>query len=165
MRALRAADIGIPRHHWESGTEDTFALSSHARAREALDLALSINAPGFNVYVLGEDRTGRMSATVSYLGAICTPARTGRKDWIYLQNFRDPRQPLAFGLAVGDGARFAESLRRYVTRLRSMLIAALESDAHRERVKRIHRSTDEQINEKQAALARAAEQVGFTLEE
>jgi len=165
MRALRATEIGIPRHHWEAGSEDTFALSSHARAREAMDLALSIGAPGFNVYVLGEDRTGRMSATVAYLSAICTAARSGRKDWIYLQNFRDPRQPLAFGLAVGDGGRFSETLRRYVSRLRSMLIAALESDAHRERVKRIHRAADEQINEKQAALARAAEEVGFTLEE
>ena len=165
MRALRAADIGIPRHSWHAGSEDTFALSSHARAREALDLSLSINAPGFNVYVLGEDRTGRMSATVAYLSAICTPASSRRKDWIYLQNFRDPRQPLAFGLAVGDGARFSEALRRYVGRLRSMLIAALESDAHRERIKRIHRAADEQINERQAALARAAEQVGFTLEE
>ena len=89
MRALRAAEIGIPRHRWEPGDEDTFALSSHARAREALDLALSIDAPGFNVYVLGEDRTGRMSATVAYLSAICTAARSARKDWIYLQNFRD----------------------------------------------------------------------------
>ncbi|HKP25481.1 MAG TPA: ATP-binding protein [Dongiaceae bacterium] len=165
MRALSAVDIGIPRHSWQPGSEETFALSSHARAREALDLSLSINAPGFNVYVLGEDRTGRMSATVAYLGAICTPANSRRKDWIYLQNFRDARQPVAFGLAVGDGARFSEALRRYVSRLRSMLIAALESDAHRERIKRIHRAADEQINERQAALARAAEQVGFTLEE
>lgn len=165
MRALSAVDIGIPRHSWQPGSEETFALSSHARAREALDLSLSINAPGFNVYVLGEDRTGRMSATVAYLSAICTPASSRRKDWIYLQNFRDARQPMAFGLAVGDGARFSEALRRYVSRLRSMLIAALESDAHRERIKRIHRAADEQINEKQAALARAAEQVGFTLEE
>jgi predicted ATP-dependent protease len=165
MRALPAAEIGIPRHRWEPGSEDTFALSSHARAREALDLALSIAAPGFNVYVLGEDRTGRMSATVAYLNAIFTDARSRRKDWIYLQNFRDPRQPLPFGLAVGDGARFSEALRRYVGRLRSMLIAALESDAHQERVKRIHRTVDEQINEKQAALARAAAEVGFTLEE
>jgi predicted ATP-dependent protease len=165
MRALRAADIGIPRHSWHPGSEDAFALSSHARAREALDLSLAIGAPGFNVYVLGEERTGRMSATVAYLSAICTPANSRRKDWIYLQNYRDPRQPLAFGLAIGDGARFSEALRRYVSRLRSMLIAALESDSHRERVKRIHRTADEQINEKQAALARAAEEVGFTLEE
>jgi predicted ATP-dependent protease len=165
MRALRAGDIGIPRHHWEPGSEDTFALSSHARAREALDLALSIGGPGFNVYVLGEDRTGRMSATVAHLNTICTAARSRRKDWIYLQNFRDAREPLAFGLAVGDGARFSDALRRYVGKLRSMLIAALESDAHRERVKRIHRTVDEQITERQAALARAAEAVGFTLEE
>jgi predicted ATP-dependent protease len=165
MRAFRAAEIGIPRHRWEPGSEDAFALSSHTRAREALDLALAIGAPGFNVYVLGEDRTGRMSATVGYLGAICTPERSRRRDWIYLQNFREPRQPLAFGLAVGDGPRFSDALRRYVGRLRSMLIAALESDAHRERVKRIHRAADEQINDKQAALARAAEAVGFALEE
>lgn len=165
MRALGAAEIGIPRHSWEPGKEETFALSSHARAREALDLALSIGAPGFNVYVLGEDRSGRMSATVAYLSAICTPDQSRRKDWIYLQNFRDARQPLSFGLAVGDGARFSDALRRYVSRLRSMLIAALESDAHRERVKRIHREVDERINERQAALAQAAEEAGFTLEE
>lgn len=165
MRALRAADIGIPRHDWDAADEDTFALSSHARAREALDFALSISAPGFNVYVLGDDRTGRMSATVAYLNAICTPERSGRKDWIYLQNFRDPRQPLAFGLAVGDGARFSEALRRYMSRIRSMLVAALESDAHRERVKATYRAADEQISQKQAALARAAEEVGFTLEQ
>ena len=165
MRALHAADIGIPRHAWEAVDEDTFALSSHARAREALDFALSIAAPGFNVYVLGDDRTGRMTATVAYLNAICTPDGSRRKDWIYLQNFRDPRQPMAFGLAVGDGARFAEALRRYVSRIRAMLVAALESDAHRERIKGIHRTVDEQINQRQAALARAAEEVGFTLEE
>ena len=165
MHALRSTEIGIPRHDWEPVAEDTFALSSHARAREALDFALSIDAPGFNVYVLGEDRTGRMSATVAYLNAICTAERTRRKDWIYLQNFRDSRQPLAFGLAIGDGARFAEALRRYVSRIRSMLIAALESESHRERIKRIHRTVDEQIGERQAALARAAEEVGFTLEE
>jgi predicted ATP-dependent protease len=165
MRALQAADIGIPRHAWQAVDQDTFALSSHARAREALDFALAIAAPGFNVYVLGDDRTGRMTATVAYLNAICTPDRARRKDWIYLQNFRDPRQPLAFGLAVGDGARFAEALRRYMSRIRAMLVAALESDAHRERVKGIHRTVDEQINQRQAALARAAEEVGFTLEE
>ena len=45
-----------------------------------------------------------------------------------------------------------------------MLIASLESDAHRERIKRIHREADEQINEKQAALARAAEEVGEDIE-
>jgi predicted ATP-dependent protease len=165
MRALHAADMGIPRHAWEAVDEDTFALSSHARAREALDFALSITAPGFNVYVLGDDRTGRMTATVAYLNAICTPDGSRRKDWIYLQNFRDPRQPMAFGLAVGDGACFAEALRRYVSRIRAMLVAALESDAHRERIKGIHRTVDEQINQRQAALARAAEEVGFTLEE
>jgi predicted ATP-dependent protease len=165
MQALRAADIGIPRHDWKAVDEDTFALSSHARAREALDFALSINGPGFNVFVLGNDRTGRMSATVAYLNAICTPERLKRKDWIYLQNFRDPRQPLAFGVAVGDGARFSEALRGYMSRIRSMLVAAMESDAHRERIKRIHRLVDEQVSQKRTALARAAEEVGFTLEE
>ena len=165
MRALRASDVTIPRHPWKPGDEDAFALSSHARAREALGLALSIDAPGFNVYVLGEDRAGRVSATVAYFNSVCTAETARRKDWIYLQNFREPREPLAFGLNVGDGARFADALRRYVGQLRSMLIAALESDSHRERVSRIHRAVDEQIGERQAALARAAEKAGLSLEE
>jgi hypothetical protein len=81
MRALRASDVTIPRHPWKPGDEDAFALSSHARARDALDLALSIDAPGFNVYVLGEDRAGRVSATVAYLNTVCAEATARRRPY------------------------------------------------------------------------------------
>ena len=42
-----------------------FDLSSHARAREALDFGVSTRDPGYNVFVVGADRSGRMTAASS----------------------------------------------------------------------------------------------------
>src|SRR6185312_3539542 len=74
-----------------------FDLTSHARAREALDFGLSVGALGFNIFVVGEDRSARMSATLAYLDA-AMEKRPTPADWIYLNNFRHPDRPLPIAL-------------------------------------------------------------------
>ncbi|HJS31718.1 MAG TPA: hypothetical protein VJ924_06980, partial [Alphaproteobacteria bacterium] len=68
-RKIPASDLGLPRFDWaDTGQSiEAFALTSHTRAREALDFALAIDEPGFNVFVLGEDRSGRMTSTLEFL--------------------------------------------------------------------------------------------------
>jgi hypothetical protein len=46
---------------------NVFSLMSHARANEALELGLQMREPGFNVFVVGDDRSGRMTAILSIL--------------------------------------------------------------------------------------------------
>ncbi len=43
---------------------ELFDLSSHARAREALEFGLNISKPDFHIFVIGENRSGRLSATL-----------------------------------------------------------------------------------------------------
>jgi predicted ATP-dependent protease len=141
MLKLRGSQVAIPRLPWRDGPASAFLLSSHRRAREAIELALAIDAAGYNVFVLGEDRTGRMTTTMSYLRA-ARGAPGIAADWVYLNNFQDDSAPRAFRLSAGDGRRLAESIDKFLDRIRRMLDAALTSDEHRQRVDALYREVE-----------------------
>src|ERR1043166_5512750 len=82
-----------------------FDLSSHRRAREALEFGLGVPELGFNIFVVGEDRSGRMTATLELLAEHAK--RLPRpSDWIYLPNFRHPERPRPYRLRAGFGPAF-----------------------------------------------------------
>ena len=60
IEKIDAANAGLPKFELSEKEDQTearvFALSSHARAREALDFGLQARDPGFNIFVVGEDR-------------------------------------------------------------------------------------------------------------
>ena len=134
-RRLNGDAVGIP--VFEPGSAecaDVFNFSSHARARDALRFGLLIADSGFNIFVLGEDRSGRMTATVAYLRT----AMAGRPppgDWVYLNNFRRPHRPRPYRLPAGMGRTFRDRMAGFVTRLRETLQSALSDEANEDRVR------------------------------
>ena len=136
VKELKAADVGLPVLKAGRGkvADGVFELSSHRRAKAALDFALDIADPGFNVFVLGEDRSGRMTQTLAYLEATMAD-RAAPDDWVYLNNFREPNRPRPYGLPPGQGCRLRTALERLVPLMRDALGQALDSDAHKAQVK------------------------------
>jgi len=112
-----------------------FDLSSHRRAREALEFGLGVPELGFNIFVVGEDRSGRMTATLELLAEHAK--RLPRpSDWIYLPNFRHPERPRPYRLPAGIGRAFRERLVALLPALRQALARAFEAAefaAHLER--------------------------------
>lgn len=112
-----------------------FDLSSHSRAREALEFGLGVPELGFNIFVVGEDRSGRMTATLDLLTEHAK--RLPRpSDWIYLPNFRHPERPRPYRLPAGVGRAFRERLEALLPALRQALGRAFEAAefaAHLER--------------------------------
>src|SRR5271169_3040176 len=113
---LAASEAGFPHFSFTPSSDvQAFDLGSHARAREALDFGLSVSGLGFNIFVMGEDRAGRMTATLGYLNeALAT--RPPQSDWIFLNNFRNPRSPTPHRLPAGMGRRFRDRLSGLVSR-------------------------------------------------
>jgi predicted ATP-dependent protease len=145
------------------GPAETFKLSSHARAHDALDLALAITGPGFNVFVLGEDRSGRMSTTIDHLRSRPDLLHLKRLDWLYLTNFWSEREPFAFGVAPGEGRRFKERLEYYLRRLRIIMATAIDSDMHRERIDALKQTTETDIASQRDRLEQNANTAGLDL--
>lgn len=136
-KKIAAPDAGLPVHALPpvaaGGAADVFALPSHTRAREALEFGLVASDPGFNIFVVGEDRSGRMTASLAYL----REAMAGRKtpsDWVYLNNFRRPNEPIAAALPPGVGRTLRDATASLIPQLREALTQAFTREEYQQRV-------------------------------
>ncbi|WP_028574056.1 Lon protease family protein [Desulfonatronovibrio hydrogenovorans] len=97
------------------------------RAYEALELALTIERPGYNVYLSGEKGLGRTRFVRDFLD----PRAASKKppsDWVYVNNFQDPDQPLAISLPPGQAKGFKRDLAAAVKRIRESIPSGFEQD-------------------------------------
>jgi predicted ATP-dependent protease len=130
-KPLDAASVGLPEFEVPpldrtAAPADPFALSSHQRARRALEFGLRIDEPGFNIFVLGESRSGRMTATLDYLTKWIAD-KPAPPDWIYVANFNKPHRPRPYRLPAGQGRVLRDRMRTLVTELKEVLKRTLES--------------------------------------
>ena len=137
IEKIDAANAGLPKFELSEKEDQTearvFALSSHARAREALDFGLQARDPGFNIFVVGEDRSGRMTATLDYLN---NAAWSGNPpdDWLYLNNFNRGNEPLAVHLPAGEGRQFRDAMSALIPQLREALNQAFNREEYQKRL-------------------------------
>ncbi len=147
----------------EAGADvQVFALSSHARAREALAFGLNARDPGFNIFVVGENRSGRMTATLAYLeDALAGGPKPD--DWIYLNNFRRGNEPLAVRLPAGQGRRFRDAMSALLPRLREALHQAFAREEYQQRLHDEEASMRAAIGRAIEAARAEAEAAGLSL--
>jgi lon-related putative ATP-dependent protease len=104
-------------------------LVGQERALDALAFGIAIDAPGFNVYMLGEEGTGRRTAALEMLRSRAR-GEAGPSDWCYINDFDDPRRPRALALPAGTARPLAAELEGIVTRLATELPKVLGSEEY-----------------------------------
>ena len=166
IRKIDAAEAGLPTFSvpTNGGLADArvFSLSSHARAREALNFGLRARDSGFNIFVIGEDRSGRMTATLSYL----EEALAGGKrpdDWIYLNNFKRANEPLAVRLPAGEGRKFRDAMVALVPQLRESLHQAFSRGEYQQSVNEYEMAMRAEVSKGIEATRAVAEKAGLSL--
>jgi predicted ATP-dependent protease len=161
VRELAAGEVELPRFSFSPARDvDVFDLDSHARAREALDFGLAVPGVGFNIFVVGEDRTGRMTATLSYLNEALAK-RPPPNDWVYLNNFRYTWSPTPHRLPAGMGRRLRDRIAAVISKLRDALGAAFSSEAYQVRALALRESIQAGIGGDLEALRQSAQAHGL----
>jgi predicted ATP-dependent protease len=165
MRELGASEVGLPRFDATPvARPEIFALESHRRAREALDFGLSVAGLGFNIFVIGEDRAGRMTATLDYLNdALAT--RPPPSDWIYLNNFRHPANPTPHRLPTGMGRRFHDRIGERMPRLRAAVTAAFQAEAYQAQLLALRDGAQQAVAAEVERLRATAQSHGLELQQ
>ena len=160
---LSSGEIGLPQFT-ATPTADAkiFDLASHARARAALDSGLSITGIGFNVFVVGADRSARMTATLRYLTEAAAK-RPAPGDWGYLNNFRHPERPTPLALPAGTGRRLCDAATALVATLRETLAASFGGDAYQARLLALREEAQRDVSADMTTLAQLAEAHGLRL--
>jgi len=163
LRTLTMEEVGLP--DFDPGDRQDgspFDLSSHSRAREALETGLAMRDPGFNVFVVGEDRSGRMTETLAYL----TKALKDRPipdDWVYLNNFRRSHRPRPVRLPPGVGRTFRDAMARTIPSLRDALVQAFGGEEFQESVERAGEQVRDTVNAEIEALRQEAREARMTI--
>ncbi len=102
------------------------------RAVEALRFGVGIKRSGYNLFALGPSGVGKEHLVRRTLAqrAAQEPAPD---DWCYVNNFSDPRKPLAMRLPAGRAPAFRQDMDAVIEELTAAIPGALESEEFRHR--------------------------------
>ncbi len=107
------------------------------RALDAISFGTRIDRDGYNIFVLGENGSGRHTAVARILAdhAVANPVPS---DCCYVHNFNDANQPKLLLLPPGRGVQFRNGMQQLVSELPKAITSGFESDEHRRAVDAIN---------------------------
>ncbi len=129
-----------------------------------MKFGLSMSEPGFNIFVLGLDRAGRMTATLEYLKK-SMEERPAPQDWAYLNNFSRTNRPRPYALPAGEGRKLADAMETLVSHLREAFASAFNAPAHLTETQTQTEEARAQLREKFDALREYARERGLDVQE
>ena len=85
-----------------SEIEPLEGILGQERAIEAMEIGLKIDNPAYNMYLAGDSGTGKTTYAMNALNKYAAK-KGNHKDWCYVYNFENNREPLIIGLEKGLG--------------------------------------------------------------
>ena len=79
------------------------------RAQSALAFGIAMRAPGYNIFVMGDPGSGRLSMVNDYLSDYAKSQEPACA-YAYVDNFDNPREPVAVQLTSGEGHIFFKDI-------------------------------------------------------
>ncbi len=102
---------------------------AQTRALEALELAITIDDIGYNVYLAGDPKLGRSQILNRFL-APHAKKKNPPPDLLYVYNFEDRDKPILLTLKAGTGKIFKEDYKQTLYDIYKGLASSFESDAY-----------------------------------
>ena len=132
------------------------------RAFRALELGSEVRSIGYNVFVLGIPDSGRSTLTREYLNRKAAREPTP-DDWVYVNNFADPRRPIALSLPAGRAAEFRKDMMALVEDCRQNIPRAFASEEYKHEHDQLIDRHKQAIDQAFKELETQANQYGFVL--
>ena len=133
------------------------------RAVRALEFGLGIDAPGYNIYVVGYPGTGRTTTLTSFLRQ-ATRERLVPDDWCYVHNFHDPLQPVAVRLPAGVGRQLVQDMNELIEDCLRNIPGVFETQEYRDKMEEAVREVQERKETISNGIEQAARQQGFIVQ-
>ena len=99
------------------------------RAVTAMELGLKIDNPVYNIYVAGDPGTGKSTYTMKVLERY-SKNKNNHKDWCYVYNFDNPREPIVISLERGMGKIFKDDIEEMIDKLFEEIKEAFDSEEY-----------------------------------
>ena len=85
------------------------SIIGQPRAMSALEMGMNVNAKGYNIYLSGEDGTGRHTAVREIARSACSKRQV--LDLVYAYNFKRPQSPFLISLPSSCGKHLESAMK------------------------------------------------------
>ena len=106
------------------------------RALKAIRMGVDLRSPGYNIYIAGLSGSGKATTVKQMLEKISSDCPR-LYDYAYVNNFRDPDQPLLIKFHKGQAREFKQDLNAAIEVLKQRIPITLESELYISRKKNI----------------------------
>ncbi len=143
-RTLTADELAVRCDADSLGIEPAAPLDEHAaivgqeRARAAVEFGIAMPHAGYHLFVAGPPGAGKKTLARRAIAAHVAVDGIRRSDWVYVNNFERPHQPVALQLPLGRGAQMRADMRALVDDLRATIPAAFESEEYGAELERLN---------------------------
>jgi predicted ATP-dependent protease len=138
------------------------AVLGQTRALDALRFGVAMRREGCHVFVMGEPGTGRLSLTDGFLRNTARE-QAAPDDWLYINHFAEPREPLALRLPCGLGRTLQNDLEFLVDQLLNTVPAVFESPSQQQRKNAFNRAFAQRYNDAICQVERRAKTLDVAL--
>eukprot|EP00003_Mantamonas_plastica_P012144 TRINITY_DN22106_c0_g1_i1.p1 TRINITY_DN22106_c0_g1~~TRINITY_DN22106_c0_g1_i1.p1 ORF type:complete len:710 (-),score=36.15 TRINITY_DN22106_c0_g1_i1:37-2166(-) len=116
--------------------EDLELPCGQERVLRALEFGASMEAAGFNLFVLGPSGAGKHELVKRFLAGHAA-SRPVPSDWCYVFNFKVSDQPRVIALPAGQGQSLRKDMVDLADELRTAIPAAFESEEYQSRLQEL----------------------------
>lgn len=133
------------------------------RALSALEFGLDIDSHGFNIYILGESGTGKMT-TIKKILDEKAKEEPAPDDWCYVYNFKNPDVPNILNLPAGTGTIFKKEMDELINELRQEIPKIFESKEYEKQRTNILHDFQQKQKKFFSGLEKESQKKDFTLQ-
>ncbi len=134
------------------------------RAVKSMEFGLSMNAPGYNIFVLGPQGTGKSTYTQSVAAKAASRLKVP-DDWCYINNFSEWDKPLAIALPAGKGKVFQNDMDKLIANLTVFIPKAFEGSNFQQKKDALVNKINEKIGAILREIEKIAANAGFVIQQ
>ena len=112
--------------------DNYIGILGQERATGAIELGVAMHRSGYNIYVMGDSGTGRMSYMRKSLESQAEQ-QSPSDDWAYVNNFDNTREPKVIQLPSGMGHQLLKDFESFIDKLLMTFPAAFENPTYQQR--------------------------------
>ncbi len=142
---------------------DLKGMIGQKRAVKAINFGLTMEQPGYNIFVSGQPGTGK----ITYIKEVVTEKAKkipSPNDWIYVHNFNRPDQPIAIELPCGKGKVFARNMDEFIGDVKSGFQKAFTGEDYEKQRNEIIKEMQDKQQQMMAGLNKDAREKGFLIQ-
>ncbi|MDV2440915.1 ATP-binding protein [Acinetobacter gerneri] len=132
------------------------------RARASVEAGIALPYSGYNIFAVGTAGLGKRTMIKRLLQQHAKTMPTP-EDWVYVNNFKNARNPLALRFSAGQGSKFQNLLHQTWQTILKQLDRRFSAETYHNQIERIRQITGNEQQHALVELTKEGEELGLKL--